>query len=86
MGPTNQEVVSNHDARNRPEQPGVANEPPKDIASKGAHQLPRHHGEPQQASDQATSAKTDQPRSKIRKVIRRRDDIRPDVYIERRNQ
>src|SRR5260370_39416341 len=48
-GSANQEIISNHDACNRAEQSGVADEPTEDVAAKAAHQLPRHHRKPQQA-------------------------------------
>ena len=81
-----EEVVRNHDARDRSEQSRVADQPAEDVVAKGREPVPRHHQQAKKARDQSAHAKADVARRKVGEVVRRTDDIRADVDVQRRNQ
>src|ERR1035437_4768070 len=86
LGVADEEVIADHDAGNGTQQPGVANQPAEDVRVGRREEFPRTHREAEEARDEPTGTKTDQSRIQVGEVVRRRDNIGPDVDVERGNE
>ena len=86
LRPADQEVVGDHNAGNRTEQAGIADQPAEDVVVEARQQFPRHHRQAEKAGDQPARAERDQLRIEVGNIVRRRDDIRRDIDVQRRHQ
>src|SRR5260370_25329871 len=83
---THHEVIAEEHARNGAEKTGISDKPAENVAAVVQHQFPRLHEDAHGTGDEAAGAETDAARGKIRKIIRRGDDIGGDVDVERGHQ
>src|SRR5260370_30329811 len=83
---THNEVIADEHARNGAEKTGISDKPAENVTAVVHHQFPRLHEDAHGTGDEAAGAETDAARGKIRKIIRRGDDIGGDVDVERGHQ
>src|SRR5512135_1935564 len=83
--PPDDPVVGDEDARDGPESARVPEEPREDVALRVREEPPGLHRDADEAGDEAAGLEADEPRQRVREVVRGGDDVRRDVDGERRD-
>ncbi len=78
----NQEIIANHDACDRAEQSGTANQPAENVRTVTAEKFPRHHGDAEYAGDETSRAERDEVGANVGEIVGRRDNVGRDIGVE----